>query len=228
MNYDLTDIPANYDRARDLDAQVLDLWMDAVRSQFGHRRISGMVDLGCGTGRFSHVLARRFGTDVVAIDPSWKMLGQARTKEHDRHVHYVRGRAEAIPLAPQSVDGVFASMSFHHFADTSLAARECRRVLRVGGLVFVRTGTREQIASYAYVPFFPSSPSILERLLPDRATLRQVFEGAGFRLVVAELVTQTIAPTWAAYADKLAAGGDSALAQLSRGARGWRGHGTEI
>ena len=89
-------------------------------------------------------------------------------------------------------------------------------MLRNGGLVFVRTGTREQVASYAYVPFFPSSASIIEQTLPDRATLRRLFEGAGFQLMAAELLTQTIAPNWATYAEKLAAGGDSVLARLSR------------
>lgn len=33
MDYDLTSIPAGYDRGRALDPQVLELWMDAVQSQ---------------------------------------------------------------------------------------------------------------------------------------------------------------------------------------------------
>jgi hypothetical protein len=43
-----------------------------------------------------------------------------------------------------------------------------------------------------------------------------VFEAAGFHLVASEVITQTIASGWAAYAEKLAAGGDSVLARLSR------------
>ena len=35
-------------------------------------------------------------------------------------------------------------------------------------------------------------------------------------MVASEVVTQTIAPDWEAYADKIAAGGDSVLARLSR------------
>ena len=216
MDYDQTDIPAGYDRGRALDPEVLDLWMDAVESHFGARPVSGIVDVGCGTGRFSHVLAQRFRTQVIAIDPSWKMLAQARAKAHDPRVHYARAHAESIPLALGAVDGVFMSMSLHHFANKGLAARECRRVLRDGGLLFVRTGTREQIAFYPYVPFFPSTPAIIEQTLPDKSTLRRTFESAGFRLMTAELITQTIAPSWAAYTEKLAAGGDSVLARLSR------------
>ena len=45
--------------------------------------------------------------------------------------------------------------------------------------------------------------------------MREVFEAAGLRTVVAEVVTQEIAPSYEAYAEKLAAGADSVLASLS-------------
>jgi hypothetical protein len=47
------------------------------------------------------------------------------------------------------------------------------------------------------------------------AELCEPFEAAGFRLSASEVIIQTIAPTWSAYADKLSAGGDSVLATLS-------------
>jgi hypothetical protein len=114
------------------------------------------------------------------------------------------------------VDLIFMSMSFHHFADPIAAAGECRRVLQDGHDVVVRTGTRERISAYPAVPFFPSSRALLEEHLPDAARLREVFESAGFGCVASEVVTQTIALGWAAYADKLSAGGDSIIARLSR------------
>ena len=88
--------------------------------------------------------------------------------------------------------------------------------MRDGGTVLLRTGTREQIPFYPYVPFFPSTPAIMQQVLPDIPQMRDVFESAGFRLFSTEIVRQTIAPGWAEYADKLAAGGDSVLARLSQ------------
>jgi ubiquinone/menaquinone biosynthesis C-methylase UbiE len=216
MDYDLTDIPAAYDRGRDHGPEMLSLWMDAIESHLEGRTVTRILDLGCGTGRFSEALAVRFGADVVAADPSMKMLAQAREKQGDGRVQYQRGRAEAIPLLSHSVDMIFISMSFHHFTDPSLATRECRRVLRKHGRAFVRAGTRENIPAYPYVPFFPSTRSMLEELLPDHAGMREVFETAGFHLVSSEIVMQTIAPTWGAYAEKLSAGADSVLIRLSR------------
>ena len=107
------------------------------------------------------------------------------------------------------------SMIFHHFDNPMLAARECRRVLRDGATALVRTGTRERISSYPYVDFFPESRPILEERLPTTTFVREVFEADGFRMVTLELVTQEIAPSYAAYAEKLSAGADSVLASLS-------------
>jgi len=38
-----------------------------------------ILDLGCGTGRFSAALRARFEAEVIGIDPSKKMLEQARS-----------------------------------------------------------------------------------------------------------------------------------------------------
>jgi ubiquinone/menaquinone biosynthesis C-methylase UbiE len=232
MDYDLTDIASGYDRSRDHGAEFLDLWMNTLERHLHHLDIKRILDLGCGTGRFSDALAVHFNVEVVGIDPSVKMLERARAKEHMGHVQYQLGSAENISLPSTSVDVIFISMSFHHFVDRALAAQECRRVLRGQGVVCVRTGTREHIQAYPYVPFFPSSLSKLLEVLPDHRALRQPFEAAGFRLSASEVVTQTIAQSWSTYADKLSAGGDSVLASLShhefeRGLAALRRHAVE-
>ncbi len=206
VDYDRTSIPEGYDRGRDHGPEALALWMSVIESRVRGRSIRQILDLGCGTGRFSQALATRFDADVVAVDPSRKMLAIARDKPHEPRLRYVEGRAEAIPLEAESVDMVFTSMTFHHFTDRALAASECRRVLRPGGVLLVRTATREQIDSYAYVPFIPVTRRMHEEVLPSLAEIRGVFESAGMRHVSSDLITQTIAPTWQAYAEKLAAG----------------------
>src|SRR5687767_14207764 len=107
MEYDLTEIPAGYDRTRDHGPEVLDLWMNAIATHVGGRTISTILDLGCGTGRFTQGLAKRFDAEVIGIDPSRKMLELAREKPHDERVRYQEGRAEAITLPACSVDMVF-------------------------------------------------------------------------------------------------------------------------
>ena len=214
VHYDDTDIPANYDRARDHGSENVDLWMNIVSSFVETETVQNVLDLGCGTGRYSNGLADHFGAKVIALDPSAKMLEQAAAKFENTPVRCVRARSEDVPLSDRSVDLVFISMVFHHFVDPERAALECRRVLGNGGVVFLRAGAVDRIAEYAYVPFFPKAVSVLQDSLPSLAFMRQTFEAAGFRTVHERSVIQTIAKDLNEYAGKLAVGGDSILMRI--------------
>lgn len=216
MDYDSTDMAVTYDRGRNHGPEVLDLWMDVVSQHVKPERIKTILDLGCGTGRFSEALAVRFGADVIGIDPSKKMLAQAEGKQHDPRIRYALARGEALPLRDNSVDLIFISMVFHHFDNPLLAARECRRVLRDRATAFLRAGTRERISSYPYVDFFPETRPILEECLATAPFVTEIFEAAGFGTAALAVVTQEIAQSYTAYAEKLSWGADSVLASLSR------------
>jgi len=215
MDYDRTEIPASYDQGRSHGPEVLALWMRAIASHLKDRSLNSILDLGCGTGRFSSALAEHFQCEVIGIDPSKKMLEQAQTKPHDGRVRYLNGYAESIPLTDNSVDLIFMSMVFHHFKNPATVAGECLRVLRGGGMVFLRAGVKDRIESYPYVPFFPATRSLLNDCLPPVEFMRETFESAGLQTISTSVITQMISPNLAGYADKLAVGADSVLAQLT-------------
>ncbi len=215
MDYDRTTIPSAYDRARSRSPEVLSLWMDIVASGFASGEPGTILDLGCGTGRFSAPLRARFPGRILGIDPSSQMLAQARAKLEARGIHYVRAGGEAIPLRSGSVDLVFISMAFHHFTGPGEVVRECRRVLRAGGRVFLRAGTADRIGCYALTPFFPAAVPIMRRVLESVSGITRMFAAAGFASGETGMVNQPLASTHAEYADQLEAGGDSVLAQLS-------------
>jgi ubiquinone/menaquinone biosynthesis C-methylase UbiE len=214
LNYDATTIPDGYNKARDHGPEFLELWMNTLDAWMAGLHVRDILDLGCGTGRFSQALAARFKARVIGFDPSTKMLSQARDRRSEATV-YANATAESLPLHADSVDVVFLSMVFHHFTDRARAAAECHRVLRKGGRVFLRTASSDRISSYPYVPFFPTSRSVLEQRLPSIAVQSEVFQSAGLDRIATTLVVQQIAENYAAYADKLAAGGDSVLASLA-------------
>jgi ubiquinone/menaquinone biosynthesis C-methylase UbiE len=105
--------------------------------------ISMVIDLGCGTGRLSELLAAHFDVEVIGVDPSEKMVDQVRRKPATVKVTYRQGSAEAIPLPDACADLVFMSIIYHHLTDPLTVAEECRRVLRQGGYVGICTATRE-------------------------------------------------------------------------------------
>jgi len=215
MDYDKTEIPANYDRGRDHGPAFLQHWMNILASHVEPDAVSNILDLGCGTGRFSNPWPNSFALNVIAIDPSTKMLREARKRPVTERVSYVCATAEALPLAAESVDLIFISMVFHHFSNSTKAGQECRRVLREEGRVCLRTGSSDKIDQYPYVPFFPQTRRLLETRLPSLTFQQRTFEDAGFQTLSSNVVIQEIAPDYFAYADKLAAKADSILRRLS-------------
>jgi SAM-dependent methyltransferase len=214
VNYDKTNIPAVYDSGRDYSPKVLTGWLDVVSRLIPKDIVSEILDIGCGTGRYSAALAAHFDARVVAVDPSEKMLAEARKKVSER-VRYERASAESLPLPDACVDVVFMSMVFHHFDNPDQAGRECRRVLRRGGAVCLRAATIDRIGTCPYVPLFPQSRAILNDVLQSQETIETIFANAGFYLVSHQLVRSEVAGNFHAYAEKLAFRADSILVQLS-------------
>ena len=173
MNYDQTDMPAAYDAGRGYSPSVLAYWLEVIAQSVPRGSVSEILDLGCGTGRYSNALADFYDANVIAIDPSEKMLAEARRKASSR-VRCERASAESLPLPNASVDMAFISMAFHHFDHPDRAAAECRRVLRPNGSVCLRAGTIDRIDSYAYVDFFPGSRPILHRVLQSQVSSNQL------------------------------------------------------
>lgn len=211
MDYDRTDIHLRYDAARQLPDETLRLWLDRVASHMPPGAVHTIVDLGCGTGRFSGALAAHFGARVLGIEPSQKMLDTARAALAGRPVALCRGYAEDLPLGDHVADLVFLSMVYHHLRDKTMACREFRRVLKQGGGLCIRTSTVELLDSYLWMPFFPAAREIERERLPSAAALIATLEGQGFRLAAQEVVQQRFAQNLHEYVEKIALRGISSL-----------------
>jgi ubiquinone/menaquinone biosynthesis C-methylase UbiE len=215
MDYDTTTMPAVYDAGRGYSRQTLDMWLAAIEAAAGgSRRIEAILDLGCGTGRYSGALAEHFGAAVTAVDPSEKMLAESRRKNAP-NVTCLQGHGEQLPLGDGSVDMVFMSMVFHHFADPGQVARECHRVLRPGGVVVLRGASTDQIAGYPYLPFFPRTEQLIRGSIRSVEAMQAPFRAAGFEVSSHEIVMSEVGASWLDYAEKVALRADSILVQLS-------------
>src|SRR5262245_31009546 len=144
MDYDKTNIAATYDAARSYRPEVMRRWLDPLE-RHAPAAPSLIVDVGCGTGRFTFPLAERFAAHVIGIDPSETMLAAARQKTTTGSVEFRQAPAEHLPLADGTADIVFMSMMLHHLNDRAAAARESRRILAPKGRVYVRNTTRDSL-----------------------------------------------------------------------------------
>src|SRR5207247_10607066 len=102
--------------------------------------IRRVVDLGCGTGRFTGLLADVYGTSVVGVEPSSRMLTGREPLAAARGT-FLAATAEALPLATGAIDLVFLSLVYHHLGAKTAALAELRRVARAGAHVRVRPVT---------------------------------------------------------------------------------------
>jgi SAM-dependent methyltransferase len=99
-----------------------------------------VLDLGAGTGKLTRALAAR-GLDVVAVDPSPKMLAQLRSSVPGAIVH--EGTAEDIPLADASIDAVVVAQAWH-WVDQDRALPSVARVLKPGGTLGLVWNLRDE------------------------------------------------------------------------------------
>ena len=214
MDYDKTAVPITYDAGRETSAAEKVRFLEAYAAKTGTDDISQIIDLGCGTGRYSQSLSEVFGADVLGVEPSLKMRTQAEGKTTSPRVTFADGGAEAIPAEDQTADLVFMSMVIHHLPDIGATAGECARVLRFGGYVCIWNTVADEAGTYPYLGVFPSIRGIIESKLTPRIELDRHFSDAGFDLSHRELVPHVVAADWRALADKMALRADSFVAQL--------------
>lgn len=78
------------------------------------------VDLACGPGEATLVIADRLGAKVFGVDPSDGMLSQARenAKQHGANIDFITGNDESITtqFAKHSVDLLCVAEAAHWFA----------------------------------------------------------------------------------------------------------------
>jgi SAM-dependent methyltransferase len=143
--------------------------------------VGGVVaDIGCGTGRALSALRAAVGPlgVVLGVDVTPEMLAVAAERAAAVDGVLVRGDARRLPLAPDSVDGIFAAGLVNHLPDATEGFGELARVTRSGGrLVLFHPSGRAALAARHGRPSRPDEPLA-------EATLRGVTDRAGWRLDV--------------------------------------------
>jgi len=131
--YQADDVAEEYDDKRFSEGGVFidRREKEAVLSALGPVEDKRILEVACGTGRFTVMMAQQ-GADIVGLDISPAMLAQGREKAQrvgvDDHVEFMRGDAARLPFPDDHFDAVFA-MRFFHLADRPVTfLRELRRV----------------------------------------------------------------------------------------------------
>jgi demethylmenaquinone methyltransferase/2-methoxy-6-polyprenyl-1,4-benzoquinol methylase len=118
------------------------------------------LDLACGTGDLSRLLAGRYPKGrVIGLDLTREMLTLAAANGGPAHLSYLQGDMHALPLASASCDLVTGGYALRNAPDLDRALAEIARVLRPGGqaafLDFAKAGTPAgQYSQYCLLRFW--------------------------------------------------------------------------
>ena len=96
---DYSSIASYYDKGRSLSEQNIDLWLGLVVKFSRMSEGARVLDLGCGTGRFSIPMVIRLCFRVTGADFSEEMLEKAREKDTNGLVKWDREDAQQLTLS---------------------------------------------------------------------------------------------------------------------------------
>lgn len=185
----------------DFITRALSLGRDAVWKQRLIKQLPALVepscvDLACGTGDLTRLLADRFlGGRICGIDLTPSMLDIARERSAGYRVDYLQGTMNALPFEDSSTDIVTGGYALRNAPELEHALREIARILRPGGaaafLDFSKPASRLGQATHHNILRFwggfwglalHGNPDVYGYIAdsletyPDRRTLQERFE----------------------------------------------------
>lgn len=184
---------------------IFEPWAQEMIRRAAPQAGEDVLDLACGTGVVTREVARAVPgiASLTATDHSAEMLGVARSLASavGLDVDWVEADVAALPFDDACFDLVFCQQALQFFPDRPAALAEVRRVLRPGGRVAFCVQRELEVN-----PMLKAQASALDAHvgaqvgaavraicgLSDAATLRALFQDAGFGTVQVEPVTLTL------------------------------------
>jgi len=143
------------------------------------REGDSILDVACGNGTLLGELSKKARVHAFGVDLSENMIAAAR----ERHPRCTFAVQPCVPLCfeNESMHVITVSCAFHHFEDPLAFARECMRVLKGNGMVYMAEPFFTPVIRWlANTVVFPFSKSGDVKVYCEQE-LRTIFEAAGFR-----------------------------------------------
>ncbi len=137
-----TEKAKHYEVGRPSYAQEL---IDFLYHNYNLNSQSIIADIGAGTGKLTKQLLQK-GSRLIAVEPNDAMrsIAQQALQDYDT-IQIVNGTDVATTLSDQSIDVITVAQAFHWF-DAALFQKECARILKANGKVFLIWNMRDENA----------------------------------------------------------------------------------
>lgn len=139
-------------------AQILNPLTIPVVERIPREGVRRVLDLGCGQGHTSRMLAEQFpGAAVTGLEYDHALVAYASSNA-PATVRFEQGNAASLPYEDASFDFVFTRYLLVHLPDPDATIREMLRVVRPGG--FVMAYEPDCTVTVSYPPYDGLATSI--------------------------------------------------------------------
>jgi 2-polyprenyl-3-methyl-5-hydroxy-6-metoxy-1,4-benzoquinol methylase len=181
------------ERQQELDRAKFAEVLDALEAHRGR-----LLDVGCSIGLFLH-LAQERGWEVTGLEPA------PRAREHARAVYGLDVREETLDeagLPDGGFDAVALLSVLEHAAQPLALLRECSRVLRPGGALYVIVPNVESLACRVLGAETRTFDGRNHLVYYSAATLADALGRAGFQVVQTSTRIGSLGPVFARMAGR--------------------------
>lgn len=135
-------------RSYDVSARLQRYTGKHLVSKLPNKSNISIVDLGCGTGFFTNILASKY-EHVYGVDLSKEMLEFAESKSTYK-IEWIEADAFKLPFEENSIDVIYSNLMIQWCNPLADLLKEISRVLKPGGLFIFSTlvdGTLHELKS---------------------------------------------------------------------------------
>ncbi len=157
-------IGVNYNTTRKADPYIF----NRLLSFLNPSKDGTYLDIGCGTGNYTKQFDKK-GYHFIGVDPSTEMLEEA--KKSDTSIFWKIGKAETLEIPENSLDGVVASLTLHHWDSLDQGFASLQNVLKPEGNIVIFTATPKQMEGYWLCHYFPK---MLEDSMIQMPSLKRI------------------------------------------------------
>lgn len=137
------------------------------------------LDIGCGTGNYTNEFQKQ-GFSFIGIDPSKEMLDKAKAK--NKNIDWRIGQVENLELENNSVDGIVAGLTIHHWQNLEKGFEEMARVLKPNGKIVIFTSLPKQMKNYWLNHYFPKMMEISTNLMPSQEHIEKAAKQTNLKI----------------------------------------------
>lgn len=145
---------------------------EIIERYFG-RKLSVVIDLGCGTGLSSLIWQNR-ADKVIGIEPSDDMRAVAE-KKASGVLTFIKGYSDNMPVDDERADAVVCSQSFH-WMEPVATLKEVSRVLKKGGVFATVDCDWPPVSNWSIDKKYSELDKKVKRIEKENPTIKDSFK----------------------------------------------------